>query len=116
MMTTKTSTHEEKPLPGATVTKFSTRVVLVVMALIFIAIGLRCFIQALAWIDKPFPGFLVNERLIVTGISRSHWTGNKAGLQYPDKIIQANNQEIPTSQTLEKSSSRPRSGTPLRIR
>ena len=72
------------------------------MALIFLAIGLRCFIQALAWIDKPFPGFLVNERLIVTGISRSHWTGNKAGLQYPDKIIQANNQEIPTSQTLEK--------------
>ena len=101
-MATETTLREEKPLRGTAVTKISSRIILAVMALIFLAIGLRCFIQALAWIDKPFPGFLVNERLIVTGISQSHWTGSKAGLRYPDKIVQANNQEITTSQALEK--------------
>ncbi|MBM4300466.1 MAG: hypothetical protein FJ121_02895 [Deltaproteobacteria bacterium] len=101
-MATETTLREEKPLPGTAVTKISSRIVLVVMVLIFLAIGLRCFIQALAWIDKPFSGFLVNERLIVTGISQPHWTGSKAGLRYPDKIVQANNQEIATSLALEK--------------
>ena len=94
--------HGVKVLRDIVLTKIYSRIVLVLMGLIFLVIGLSCFIRAVAWIDKPFPGFLVNERLIVSGIGQGHWTGIRAGLRYPDKILQANNQEIATSRKLEE--------------
>ena len=87
---------------GLPATKLISRIILLIMTLFFLIIGLRCFVQALGWIDKPFPGFLVNERLIVTGIGQPQWTGVKAGLRYPDKIMQADNKPIRTTRELEK--------------
>jgi class 3 adenylate cyclase len=89
-------------ISGMQVTKIASHITLVIMTLVFLLIGLICFIQALAWIDKPFSGFLVNERLIVSGIGQPSWTGFRAGMRVPDKILQADNQPILTPWELEE--------------
>jgi class 3 adenylate cyclase len=107
-----------QPLKGGTTsampaTKIISRIILLIMTLFFLIIGLRCFVQALGWIDQPFSGFLVNERLIVTGIGQPQWTGVKAGLRYPDKILQADNKPIRTTRELEKVVRQIPAGRPL---
>ncbi len=69
-------------------------VVLALMTLVFVGIGARCLIDGITKINRPFPGFLVNQRLVFGGIGRSGWTGAKARLQYPDKIVSINGQPV----------------------
>ena len=38
-------------------------------------------------VEEPFPGLLANHRLVVTNTGQYDWTGSRAGLQYPDKIL-----------------------------
>ncbi len=47
------------------------------------------FVNALSWINKPFPGFLIYKYPYVGSMNRSDWPGMKAGLRLLDKIITA---------------------------
>src|SRR6185369_167953 len=38
-----------------------------------LAIFVTCLVNAIAWIDRPFPGFLVLENGIVVSIGRTEW-------------------------------------------
>lgn len=51
-----------------------------------------CLINALSWINKPFPGFLIYEFPCVGSLSHPHWPGNKAGLRYFDRIAEVEGQ------------------------
>ncbi len=52
------------------------------------------FINALSWINKPFPGFLIYKYPYVGSMNRSDWAGMKAGLRLLDKIITADGMTI----------------------
>ncbi len=52
--------------------------------------------------NKPFPGFLYNQRVTVAPVGQYHWTGIQAGLKYPDKILSANGKGVPTVKGLER--------------
>jgi len=79
-----------------------SRIAFLFIALIILAIGTICLIKAIKWIDKPFPGFLYNERMLVAGIGQYHWTGTEAGLKYPDKILKANDKTVFTVNDIEE--------------
>ena len=46
------------------------------------------------WIDRPFAGFLMNERMVPGNVGRYEWTGTQAGLRYPDKILAVNGRPV----------------------
>jgi class 3 adenylate cyclase len=64
------------------------------LILAILAMSSMAFVQALQWIDRPFPGFLVNQRLVVGGVGLYHWTGSQAGLKIPDKILTADHKPV----------------------
>lgn len=69
--------------------------------------------QAVQWVHKPFPGFLINARMVVTWMGPNHWTGVQAGLKFPDKILGVNDLPVSTPGDLYDNISRASIGTPL---
>jgi len=67
------------------------------MCLILIAIGAVSavsFLNAARIVNDSFPGFLVTPRLTVANTVQSYWTGVRAGLRYPDKILSVNRARV----------------------
>ena len=61
-----------------------------------------CLVLALQWGTRPFAGFLVNERMVISDHGNVNWPGVKAGLRYPsDKIVKANDQPIHSMDDLQ---------------
>src|SRR5213596_532259 len=50
-------------------------------------ISLVCIFASGTWIDRPFAGVTINERMAVANIGRLNWTGLVRGFKYPDKIV-----------------------------
>src|SRR5437773_12455675 len=50
-------------------------------------ISLVCFFASGTWIDRPFAGVTINERMAVANIGRLHSTGLDRCFKYPDKIV-----------------------------
>ena len=72
------------------------------MSLLFLITSVICTWNALKWVDKPFAGFLVNERMVVSYLGPTHWTGVQAGLKFPDKVLKANGRSLISTRDLEK--------------
>lgn len=53
-----------------------------------------CFINALSWVNKPFPGFLMYKLPRVASMNISEWPGVKAGLKLMDKVIKADGRPV----------------------
>lgn len=70
-------------------------------------------VKALTWVDQPFAGFLVNERLVLGNIGQYHWTGSEAGLGWPDKVVGADGQPIASMRDLQATAQRVPVGTPI---
>jgi class 3 adenylate cyclase/energy-converting hydrogenase Eha subunit A len=79
-----------KLFKGLSSKEIASRLILLVLVLIILSISTISNIYAFKLLNKPFPGFLINQRVTVALIGRYHWTGTKAGLKYPDKILKAN--------------------------
>ncbi len=90
-----------------------SRIAFVGMTLIVLTIGTICIINAIKWIDRPFPGFLLNQRLVVGGVGQYQWTGTHAGLKYPDKLLKADNRVVSSISDLENVISNIDVGTPV---
>ena len=90
-----------------------SRLILYAVLLCFLTITAICVVEAITWINKPFPGFLYNERLAVAPIGQYHWTGTNAGLKYPDKILKVNGEQIHSIKDLEKAVKNTRIGEPV---
>jgi hypothetical protein len=54
--------------------------------IVAIVVAVLAPIWALAWINQPFPGFVVDPTLVVNGNDGVGWTGRRAGLAYPQRI------------------------------
>jgi hypothetical protein len=52
------------------------------------------FLSALAWINKPFAGFLVYTYPHVGSMGAKDWTGYRAGLKKDDLIIEMQGRAI----------------------
>ncbi len=61
---------------------------------LMVAVCLVSFINALSWINKPFPGFLIYKFPRVGSMSRGDWPGVKAGLKVQDKIAAVDERPI----------------------
>ena len=72
------------------------------LLLFTLVVCIICTFIAIRWVNRPFPGFLLNQRMVVAPIGQYHWTGSKAGLKYPDKILTANGEAISSIKELEK--------------
>lgn len=78
-----------------------SRIVFLFILLVFLTVTSICVFNALEWVGKTFPGFLLNERMVVAPIGQYHWSGSRAGLKYPDKIITADGKPVPTMKELK---------------
>jgi class 3 adenylate cyclase len=71
-------------------------------------------VWALRWLDRPFAGFLVNERMVVGNIGRYDWTGVQAGLAWPDRIVAAGDRPITAMRGLRSVVEAAGAGEPIR--
>jgi class 3 adenylate cyclase len=100
-------------LSGLPLSQVVGRVVLATILASVILISAIAVVKALTWVDQPFAGFLVNERLVLGNIGRYHWTGSTAGLGWPDKVVGANEQPITSMRDLQAVAQRVPLGTPI---
>lgn len=89
------------------------KVFLFAVLLCFLTVTTICVVQALTWVNEPFPGFLYNARVAVAPIGQYHWTGTQAGLKYPDKILNANGKPMASIKDLKKTVNDAGIGTPI---
>ena len=64
--------------------------------------------------DTPFPGFLMNQRMVVGYLGLHHWTGIKEGLNFPDKILEADGKPVSSMKDLEQVLGSVNIGDPIR--
>ena len=57
---------------------------------VVVIIAFLCFLSALSWIGKPFPGFLMYKFPYVGSMGSTDWSGIKDGLKVMDRIISLN--------------------------
>jgi len=71
---------------------------LVILAIIIgiVLLGSLAFVHALEWVGKPFPGFLLNQRMVVPGVGQYHWSGTQAGLNNLDRVVSVNGTPVST--------------------
>jgi len=84
------------------------------LCLIFLSTSLLCLTLAIPLVNEPFPGFLVNERMVLAYVGPSHWTGTQAGLKFPDQLLAANGQLLTDSRRLSALVHQTPPGEPIR--
>jgi class 3 adenylate cyclase len=85
---------------GLPVRLAASRIAFVLLVLQTLVIMGACLVPAIGWIDKPFPGFLINQRMVINGMGQYHWTGTQRGLKHPDKILDADGRPVSSSADL----------------
>ena len=74
---------------------------------VVVIVSFFCFLSALSWIGKPFPGFLMYKFPYVGSMGSTDWSGIKSGLKVMDRIISLNGVPIRQGEdlleTIEKS-------------
>jgi sigma-B regulation protein RsbU (phosphoserine phosphatase) len=83
-------------------TRLFSRFLFAFIILIYLLITTITVFDAIRWVNKPFPGFLVNARLVFADYGQTHWPGLKAGLRYQDKLISADGKKIEADSDLEQ--------------
>lgn len=103
-------------LSGLSRLQVAARVLLAGTVLNILLTSLVCVPLAVLWVGKPFPGFLVNERMVVGNVGQYHWTAIQAGLAYPDRVLEANGQPIRSMKDLDRVVAGVGVGDPVRYR
>ncbi|HLF25939.1 MAG TPA: SpoIIE family protein phosphatase [Anaerolineae bacterium] len=73
-------------------------------------------VLALNWSARPFPGFVVEQTLVVASIDGEGWSGRQAGLGYPQRIIGIGGQPVSTPAEFDAASSRLSIGDSIEVR
>ena len=92
---------------------FLVRILFLAVNAFVVVVFVTCLVHAIRWVDKPFPGFLVNKRMALGSIGQIQWTGTQAGLRYPDRILEADGRKIRTIRDLQAVVSSVELGTPV---
>ncbi len=66
--------------------------------LLFLAIAVLIYVfspmVAFIWARQPFPGFLVEQSLVINSIQGSNWNGKDLGLNFPQQVTSINQHVI----------------------
>jgi len=73
--------------------KGTTWLMVLIAALVGIVFILAPF-WAYSWIRLPFPGFVVEQTLVVSNYGGEGWSGRSQGLNYPQKITTINGRSV----------------------
>lgn len=76
------------------------RLILLAFYGLAILIFLDAPILALAWSGKPFTGFVVEQTLVVSGVSGEGWIGRDVGLVHPQRVVQLGERSVDTPDEL----------------
>src|SRR5512141_1377818 len=101
-------------LKGSSAMNIAGRGLFCALILFVLVISVTCLWNAVRWMEKPFPGFLLNQRMVVGYVGLRHWTGTEAGLKYPEKILHANGRSISSRKDLEEVLSAAKIGESIR--
>lgn len=63
-------------------------------ALVLVLIGTLGLTEAVGWIGKPFPGFLLLENRVVASVGLSRWPGTAGGEIYQHQVLSVNGQTV----------------------
>lgn len=95
--------------------QIASRIIFYVLVLSALIVGAICVKNAMEWVDKPFPGFLLSQRLVVGHIAQYHWTGPQAGLRSSHtKILKVNDQAISSTRELDEIMLKTKIGDPVK--
>lgn len=53
-------------------------------------------IWAINWARQPFPGFVIEQTLVVSDYNGVNWSGRSEGLAYPQRVISLNGSPVRT--------------------
>ena len=67
-------------------------------AAIAAVIILTCTLNSLRWVNRPFPGFLLWENLLVPAVGDTDWTGYKAGVPFQSRLTAVNGQAVTSAE------------------
>lgn len=73
-------------------------------------------VLALAWSARPFPGFVVEQTLVVANIGDLSWAGRSQGINYPQRVVQVNGQSVDNPSEFNQAISKMSTGENVRIR
>lgn len=63
-----------------------SRILTMAVAALTVLMAFAAPLLALSWSDLPFPGFLVEQTLVVNDISGDGWPGRLRGIDYPQRV------------------------------
>ncbi len=91
---------DSSPSRGATLENRITRSALISHGITISLIVVALFIflvtpfMAITWSRQPFPGFVVEHTLVIANINGGGWSGQKAGLNYPQRVISVDGESV----------------------
>jgi adenylate cyclase len=72
-----------------------------------------CFVHALSWVNKPFPGFLLYKEAFVGSFKSNDWPGIKAGLKFHERIATVDGKPVLEGQDVVNTVRQKAPGTPV---
>ena len=84
------------------------------MLAVVLLTALICAVASVQWIDRVFPGALINERMVIGNVGRYTWTGIGAGLKYPDKVLEVDGRPVGSMAELDEIVLRAQPGRAMR--
>lgn len=90
-----------------------SRLITLTVAGITVLAAFAAPLWALSWSDQPFPGFLVEQTLVVNDISGDGWAGQLQGIDYPQRILRVGGVAIANEAQYAQALARARVGDKL---
>jgi hypothetical protein len=108
--------HYSGELPGRIdyLERISRLLVLMSFAIAIVSVILAPLL-ALGWQKQPFPGFLIDQTLVVNGISGQGWGSAVSGIIYPERVIRVAGQSVSNSQELYNALARLKIGARIQV-
>jgi signal transduction histidine kinase len=80
-------------------------------AALAVALVAVCTVNSLRWIDRPFPGFLLWDNLLVPAVSDTDWTGHEAGVPWLSRLATVNGRPVTSAEEVYRIAERLPLGT-----
>jgi signal transduction histidine kinase len=101
--------------PSAPRSSRLVRLTALAIGVLGLTVAIRVTTDSLAWVDRPFPGFLVLDNRVIASIGLRHWSGDQVDPPlYQSQVVSVDGEPITTAdQIYARVYARP-PGTPIR--
>ncbi len=72
-----------------------------VAASLLLLVGAIGIVEAIGWVGKPFPGFLLLENRVVASVGLSLWPGTAGGEIYQHQVVAVDGQPVRSAQEIQ---------------